>query len=117
MLIWILVRIDIIIFIYTYCFGRLKTIKRLSLICSFHFTKRCVSISILLIICCSLPLSPSPFPSLSLSIPLFIPLSLSLLWQIYGHFYLDACENVRWTVFNIGFFVSVFFIIGAIIGF
>jgi len=27
----------------------------------------------------------------------------------------NACENVRWTVFNIGFFVSVFFIIGAII--
>ena len=32
-------------------------LKRPSLICSFHFTKRCVSISILFVICCSLSLS------------------------------------------------------------
>ena len=37
-------------------FAASLVLKRPSLICSFHFTKRCVLISILFIICCSLSL-------------------------------------------------------------
>ena len=54
-------------------FSLMFCLKWLSLICSFHLMKRCVSISILFIICCSLCLSLS----LSLSISLYPSISLS----------------------------------------
>ena len=66
-------------------------LKRPSLICLFHFTKRWISISILFFICCCCSLSLSLFPSLSVSIsfsyfslfsslfPLSLFLSMSLL--------------------------------------
>ena len=59
---------------FSYCF----CLKRPSLICLFHFTKRYVSISNLFIICCSLSLSFT----LSVSLYLYLSLNLALLWII-----------------------------------
>ena len=61
--------VTLINFCHTFC------LKRPSLICSFHITKRYVSISILFIICCSVSLFLSP------KVPLLLHLT-----QIYRRF-------------------------------
>ena len=80
-------------------------LKRPSLICLFHFTKRWVSISISFIICCSL--SQYIYICLSLSVSLssfslFLSPKVSLLlhlMQIYRRF--RPCSLLRLCVFNV----------------
>ena len=101
-------------------------LKRPRLICLFHFTKRCVSISIYLFslsrsltLFCSLSLSRSLSLSLSLPLALSLPLSLSptllISLSLYISLYLSLSPIVPLLWHSMDVFILVFLMLLAMI--